>query len=162
MDMIVLVILGGLLVGLTAMMHSFKLGVRKILGYDVVYDIITSVALYEVFQGTQLGLLIAVAGGGVITVGQYVIKQFTGFKRLKTIIRTKDTIKVFGKSVVTVSYPQVVWVDYPPRFGKDSRLGPYGVALPHPYEIEEMAKAQRRLKRVSIKHNPLGTIIPWT
>ena len=138
----------GLFAGLTLCMHAFKLGVKRILGYDVWMDIILAAGLYEAFAGTAMGVSAAIIGGFTSSVILFTVKQFIGFQRLGFIRVSRDVLRIGPIPPVTVYYSKLVWKTYPPRFGKHSKGYTYGVPLLHPLELEEHAKeAQRRAKQ---------------
>lgn len=71
--------------GLTAaavLIVFLKIGILKILGYDILVDIAATVALAYLFQGTVSGVLSAVIAGLIISIALLVLKAFMGYEKV--------------------------------------------------------------------------------
>jgi hypothetical protein len=61
----------------------FKLGIRRVLGYDALFDIFATLLLLWMFEGTYSGMIAASIGGLVITAELWVLKKRLGYERLE-------------------------------------------------------------------------------
>lgn len=76
-------VVGGLIAALTILFLFFKLGqIRRILCFDVVIDIIATIALAMLFSGTFVGMMIALVAGFIVSVALFAMKQLMGYERL--------------------------------------------------------------------------------
>ena len=74
-----------------------KLNIRRVLGYDVAFDIVCTVVLVTSFSGTVTGMAAAMIAGVVISIMLGIAKLLMGYQRLE-----RDGLKL-------------KWVDHPPK-----------------------------------------------
>lgn len=78
-------LLAGLIASHTLLLICFKLGIRRVLGYDVVFDIAATLLLLWMFSGTYSGMIAASIGGLVITAELWVLKRYLGYEKLEYV-----------------------------------------------------------------------------
>lgn len=91
-------------IGLLVVM--FKLGTKKVLGYDVYFDISLTVLLMITLSGTFSGMVIALLAGLTISVVLLVLRKFIGLERYEPIRLPNGRQKY-------------IWVSYPGWFTRD-------------------------------------------
>ena len=72
----------GMISGAALLLLAFKLGIRKVLGYDIWFDALMSVVLIMSFQGTYAGMVAALAGGMFVSIVLWLMKKTIGYERL--------------------------------------------------------------------------------
>jgi len=72
----------GLLTALGIVFLLYKVGFNKILGYDVIVDIVATIGLMYIFSGTYSGMMAAIIGGLFISVVLIIAKQFINYEKL--------------------------------------------------------------------------------
>ena len=113
--MVEIMLIGGILTGFSVLFMTMKLGIRKIIGYDAVLDIVLAVILMIFFHGTAAGMLVALMAGLVISGIMRLVRLFYGYERLELRqIPTKIQIAPFKFATRIVNIPRFVWVYYPP------------------------------------------------
>lgn len=75
-----------------------KIGLRRVLGYDIYVDIGCTILLIIIFQGTVTGTIAATMAGLILSILLLVCKYLIGYER-------------YEEDPVTQEY---VWVSYPP------------------------------------------------
>lgn len=75
-------LLAGFIAAHTLLLLCFKLGIRRVLGYDAVVDIFATLLLLWMFQGTYSGMVAGAAGGLVISVELALLKRWLGYETL--------------------------------------------------------------------------------
>tara|TARA_E500000331_G_scaffold339604_1_gene370035 strand:+ start:1381 stop:1674 length:294 start_codon:yes stop_codon:yes gene_type:complete len=74
-----------------------KMDIQKVLAFDIVVDITSTLFLMFTFFGTFAGMMAAMIGGSIISVTLFFIKRLYGYKKLKR------------KGL------RMVWINVPPR-----------------------------------------------
>lgn len=113
-EALAVVFLMGTLMGLGFLLHFMKMGIKRVLGYDLLFDIFMSVVLIIVFHGTQGGMMLAIIAGIVISVALRVARWIVGYEQIGWVTK-KVTFKVAifsGSTNIMV----LGWKKYPPRF----------------------------------------------
>lgn len=68
-------ILAGILGAAGMLALAYKIGIRKVINYDIFFDIvITSILMYSL-AGTYAGMMAALVGGLMVTIVLYGLKQ---------------------------------------------------------------------------------------
>lgn len=113
-EALAVVFLMGTLMGLGFLLHFAKMGIKRVLGYDLIFDIFMSVVLIIVFHGTQGGMMLAIIAGIVISVALRVARWLIGYEQIGWVTKTVHyQVAIFkGKAEV----PCLGWKKYPPRF----------------------------------------------
>lgn len=75
-------LIAGFIASHTLLLLCFKLGIRKVLGYDAAFDIAATVLLLWMFEGTYSGMIAASFGGLVISVELWILKYYLGYEIL--------------------------------------------------------------------------------
>ena len=75
-------LIAGFIASHTLLLLCFKLGIRKVLGYDAAVDIVATVMLLWMFEGTYSGMIAASFGGLVISVELWILKRHLGYEIL--------------------------------------------------------------------------------
>lgn len=76
-----------------------KIGLKKVLGYDVYVDIACTGALIIIFQGTVTGTITATMAGLILSIILYVCKLIFGYSRYEPVSENSE---------------EYAWVNYPP------------------------------------------------
>lgn len=115
--MIEIMLVGGILTGFSVLFMTMKLGIRKIIGYDAILDIILAVILMIFFHGTAAGMLVALMAGLVISLMMRLVRWFYGYERLEMrMVAVTHQYMPFKFAKVTMNVPKLIWVYYPPKF----------------------------------------------
>ena len=72
----------GLLTAMGIVFLLYKVGCNKILGYDVIVDIVATLGLMYIFAGTYSGMMAAIIGGLFISVILIIAKKFVSYEKL--------------------------------------------------------------------------------
>ena len=72
----------GLLTALGIVFLLYKVGFKRVLGYDVIVDIVATIGLMYVFSGTYSGMMAAIIGGLFISVILIIAKKFVDYEKL--------------------------------------------------------------------------------
>lgn len=59
----------------------FKMGLRRVLGYDLFVDVSLTVLLMMMFSGSFSGMVVALMSGLVISVVLLVLRKFIGYEK---------------------------------------------------------------------------------
>jgi hypothetical protein len=102
----------GLLVGLAFMLHIFKLGLKRIAGYDIQLDLFLSFMLMFLFHGSQGGMAVAIIGGLVISVTLRMLRWTIGYQKMGLYKKPYQYLPFLKP----IEIPQMVWYDYPSVF----------------------------------------------
>lgn len=62
---------------------AYKLDIKKVLGYDAIVDIVATVGLAYLFQGTYSGMVVAMVAGLLVSLILSVLKRRLGYKKLR-------------------------------------------------------------------------------
>jgi len=87
-QMIITVLIMGILSAIGFILILVKFGstwVRRMLGYDVYFDIIITLGFMYFMGNTYSGALVAILSGIFISIVLFITKLFTGYERLKLI-----------------------------------------------------------------------------
>lgn len=79
----------GFIAAHTLLIMCFKLGIRKVLGYDAIVDIAATILLLWMFQGTYSGMMAGAFGGLVISIELAILKKWLGYEVLTFDPETK-------------------------------------------------------------------------
>jgi hypothetical protein len=79
--------------GVTAV--AYKLDIKKVLGYDALFDISATAGLALLFQGTYSGMVVAMVAGLLVSLILSVLKRRVGYKKLRFVDR-KPTWVEYG------------------------------------------------------------------
>jgi hypothetical protein len=72
----------GLLTALGIIFLLYKVGFKRVLGYDVIVDIVATIGLMYIFAGTYSGMMAAIIGGLFISVVLIIAKRFVNYEKL--------------------------------------------------------------------------------
>lgn len=78
MDML----LPGILSGLGIIVILMQFDYRKVLGYALFFDIVSTCLLAYIFLGTYSGMMAGIAGGLFVSASLRISKKFLGYKKL--------------------------------------------------------------------------------
>ena len=102
-------ILTGILAGLGLLILIFKLGIRRVIAYDIVIDVaVTSILMYT-FAGTYSGMAAALIGGLFVSIALWAIKRTITREELR-LAQTESSL-----GPVTIKRPTFEWVEVNPR-----------------------------------------------
>lgn len=76
------ILYAGIIAAAAMILLFFKIGIRKVLGYDVFVDVAFTSLLAWMLAGTFSGMMSALIGGAVLSVFLFVAKKFLGYERL--------------------------------------------------------------------------------
>jgi hypothetical protein len=106
--------LTGALMGAGILLHFWKMGIKRVLGYDIYFDIFLSILLGIVFHGTQGGMMLAIVAGIMISVVLRITRWFIGYEQLHWVI-VKTRVKFAPMFSPLVPHPALRWVQFPPK-----------------------------------------------
>ena len=72
----------GLLTAMGIIFLLYKVGFKRVLGYDVLIDIVATIGLMYIFAGTYSGMMAGIVGGLFVSVVLLVAKKFMGYEKL--------------------------------------------------------------------------------
>ena len=72
----------GVIAAMAMIFLLLKLDLKKVLGYDVLVDIIFTALLCYMLAGTFSGMMSALLGGAVLSIFLFAVKKFIGYKQL--------------------------------------------------------------------------------
>ena len=75
-------LVAGLLTAVGMLFLLYKVGLKRVLAYDVIVDIVATLGLMTIFAGTYAGMMAAIVGGLFISVVLIIAKQFVNYKKL--------------------------------------------------------------------------------
>ena len=78
-------ILAGLIAAAGMLFLLFKFGVRKVITYDTLFDVLITFFLIIVFAGTFSGMMAALLGGLVVSVVLFVMKRTMRHEKLSLV-----------------------------------------------------------------------------
>ena len=58
-----------------------KLGMKRVLNYDIIVDIVSTLALIFMFAGTFAGMMAGVIGGAIISIVLFILKKTIGYEK---------------------------------------------------------------------------------
>ena len=68
-------LLAGVIAAAGLLFLAFKLGMRKVIGYDIVFDILITAVLMASLAGTYSGMMAALLGGLIVSVVLFIMKK---------------------------------------------------------------------------------------
>lgn len=80
-------IITGLIAAFGLLFLCFKFGFKKVINYDVFFDVFITAVLLYTFQGTYSGMAAAMFGGLVVSVLLFALKRVLPHERL-SLMRT--------------------------------------------------------------------------
>ena len=101
--------LAGILAGLGLLLLIFKIGLRKIIAYDIVIDIAVTSLLMVSLAGTYSGMIAALIGGLFVSVVLWVLKKTVTREELRL---AKAHVQV---GPIDIPAPTFKWVEVNPR-----------------------------------------------
>ena len=107
--MILIVSLGS---ALGLLLLSLKLGGRKVIGMDILFDVLITLVLIIAFMGTFSGMASAMIGGLFVTIILFVMKKTMVHERLKI---TKKPIIMYRR---VFNVPKPYWEKVEPDWRK--------------------------------------------
>tara|TARA_R100000781_G_C4072438_1_gene124916 strand:+ start:330 stop:644 length:315 start_codon:yes stop_codon:yes gene_type:complete len=103
-------ILAGIIAALGLLFLVLKLGVKKVLGYDILIDIgITSLLMWSL-AGTYSGMMAALIGGLIVSVILFAMRKTMPREELRLRF---NKVNVY-KNKATISIPKLDWVTINP------------------------------------------------
>lgn len=81
-------ILAGLIAAAGMLFLLFKFGVRKVITYDIFFDVLITFFLMIVLAGTFSGMMAALLGGLVVSVVLFIMKRTMRHEKL-SLVKTK-------------------------------------------------------------------------
>lgn len=73
----------GIISALSVFIILMKLPIRRILGYDVIVDIVFTVMLAWILSGSFAGMMAALIGGLLLSITLVITKKLLGYERLE-------------------------------------------------------------------------------
>jgi len=104
-----MLIILGILCALSMMFMIFKIGLRRVVGYQVIADFIITGFLIVVFSGTYSGMVVGLIGGLTVSVILYILSKTIYAERLEM---HKAHVRL-AKSI-DVPVPALRWTLIPP------------------------------------------------
>ena len=86
----------GLIAALGMLFLIFKFGIRKVISYDIFFDIAITGFLLWSFAGTYSGMMAAMFGGMLVSIVLFVMKRTMTHERLGFAKRVKFPYFSFG------------------------------------------------------------------
>lgn len=96
-------LLAGLLTAVGMLFLLCKVGLKRVLAYDVFIDIVATIGLMSIFAGTYSGMMAAIIGGLFISVSLIAAKRFVKYEKL-TCLWVPFTYKS-----VSLVRPRFIW-----------------------------------------------------
>jgi len=72
---------------------GYKLDIKKVLGYDVLFDLTATAGLALLFQGTYSGMVVAMVAGLLVSLIMIALKRRVGYKKLQFVDRKLQWIE---------------------------------------------------------------------
>ena len=113
-EALAVIFIAGTLMGVGVLLHFWKMGIKRVLGYDVYFDIFLSIMLTIVFHGTQGGMMLAIIAGITISIVLRVTRWFIGYEQLHWVI-VKTRVKFAPMFSPLVPHPALKWITFPPK-----------------------------------------------
>lgn len=82
----------------------FKLGIRRVISYDLAFDIAITAVLMVSLAGTFSGMMAALLGGLIVSVTLYIMKRTMVREQLAVV---KEPVTVHNKQI---QVPKIKWV----------------------------------------------------
>jgi hypothetical protein len=73
----------GIIAAISMIFLFFKMDMKKVCGYDFMFDISFTFLLAYMFSGTYSGMFAALLGGAILSVFLWVYKKLYGYKKLR-------------------------------------------------------------------------------
>lgn len=80
--------LAGIIAALGMLFLLFKFGVRKVITYDILFDVLITFFLVIVLAGTFSGMIAALFGGLIVSVVLFIMKRTMRHEKL-SLVKTK-------------------------------------------------------------------------
>ena len=58
-----------------------KIGMKRVLNYDIIVDVVSTLALIFMFAGTFAGMMAAILGGAIISIVLFILKKTIGYEK---------------------------------------------------------------------------------
>ena len=97
--------LAGLISAIALLLICFKVAGRKVIGHDVVFDVLITGALMMALAGTYSGMMAALFGGLIVSVFLLVLKKVTYSEQLK--ITSRKGQKIYYRLIPEVKFVRV-------------------------------------------------------
>tara|TARA_B100000795_G_scaffold143989_1_gene107818 strand:+ start:310 stop:615 length:306 start_codon:yes stop_codon:yes gene_type:complete len=75
-------LVAGLLTAVGMLFLLYKVGLKRVLAYDVIVDIVATIGLMYIFAGTYAGMMAAIVGGLFISIALIIAKKFVSYQKL--------------------------------------------------------------------------------
>tara|TARA_B100001029_G_C15029269_1_gene435784 strand:+ start:172 stop:468 length:297 start_codon:yes stop_codon:yes gene_type:complete len=82
-------LLAGVIAAAGLLFLVFKLGMRKVVGYDILFDILITAVLMASLAGTYSGMMAALFGGLLVSVVLFIMKKTMHHQKLH-YVRTNE------------------------------------------------------------------------
>jgi len=82
-------LLAGVIAAAGLLFLVFKLGMRKVVGYDIVFDILITAVLMASFAGTYSGMVAALFGGLLVSIILFIMKKTMHHEKIH-YVKTND------------------------------------------------------------------------
>lgn len=109
-EALAVIFIAGTLMGVGVLLHFWKMGIKRVLGYDIYFDIFLSIMLTIVFHGTQGGMMLAIIAGITISIVLRVTRWFIGYEQIGWVMVRMKLAPMFSPLV-----PTLAWKSYPPK-----------------------------------------------
>jgi fatty acid desaturase len=77
------IITGGIVSAMAVLFMAFKFGnIRRVLHFDIIIDIVSTLALTFMLAGTFVGMMTAIFGGAIISIVLFLLKKIIGHDKL--------------------------------------------------------------------------------
>lgn len=103
--------LAGTIAAFGLLFLAFKLGWRKVVAYDIFFDILITSVLMTMFAGTYSGMIAAMFGGLLVSVILFALKQFVAYEKFVMRGGFKTIYKRFG-----IPYVYFTWATIKPKY----------------------------------------------
>lgn len=74
-------LLAGIISACAILFLLAKLGIKRVLNYDIWVDLLSTLALVFMFAGTFAGMMAGVIGGCIISVVLFILKKTIGYEK---------------------------------------------------------------------------------
>lgn len=110
-EALAVIFIAGTLMGVGVLLHFWKMGIKRVLGYDLVFDLFLSIMLTVVFHGTQGGMMLAIIAGITISIVLRVTRWFIGYETIGIVYVRVKFLPMFSAPLV----PTLGWKSHPPK-----------------------------------------------
>ena len=110
-------IFAGLIAAAGLLFLALKLGIRKVISYDIIFDIAITAILMVSLAGTYSGMMAALLGGLIVSTVLFTMKRTMIRERLAF---ARSRIPIY-KDKVSIPFVKLKWVTvYPRRISRGS------------------------------------------